>query len=90
MVPQVKVQWSGMDESLSTSEDAESLRLRFPAAPAWGQAGFDGKGNVSTKEEEEAQPPTTSDHVPEELDGVARRGHGKRNRRAKVRVFGPD
>jgi transposase InsO family protein len=47
-VAQVKVLWSGMDESLATWEDLKALKDRFPHAPAWGQAAFQERGNVST------------------------------------------
>jgi hypothetical protein len=47
-VSQVLVQWSGQPESLATWEDSEDLKRRFPYAPAWGQAGLQGEGNVST------------------------------------------
>jgi hypothetical protein len=39
-VAQVKVLWSGMDESLATWEDLKALKDRFLHAPAWGQAAF--------------------------------------------------
>ena len=38
-IQQVLVKWSGWPASLATWEDVEALRQRFPAAPAWGQAG---------------------------------------------------
>jgi hypothetical protein len=44
----VLIQWSNSDEALSTWEDEEALRARFPDAPAWGQAGFQQRGNVSS------------------------------------------
>lgn len=47
-VPQGLVQWSNQTEALATWEDLEELRQRFPRAPAWGQAVFQGRGNVST------------------------------------------
>ncbi|WVZ53784.1 LOW QUALITY PROTEIN: hypothetical protein U9M48_004680 [Paspalum notatum var. saurae] len=43
---QVPVKWSRLPPELSTWEDYEALRQRFPRAPAWGQAGFQGGGNV--------------------------------------------
>jgi hypothetical protein len=45
-VPQGLIQWSDQPESLATWEDLVELRQRFPRAPAWGQAGFQGRGNV--------------------------------------------
>lgn len=46
---QVLVQWSSMPESLATWEDETQLRARFPSSPAWGQAGVEGKGNVTIR-----------------------------------------
>ena len=34
------------DDASATWEDYEELRSRFPAAPAWGQTGFQGGGDV--------------------------------------------
>ena len=39
---QILVQWS------SWPEDEKALKLMFPAAPAWGQAGSQGVRNVTT------------------------------------------
>lgn len=47
-VHQVLVKWPGWPASLATWEDFEALRQRFPAAPAWGQAGSLEPGNVTT------------------------------------------
>ncbi|KAK1696847.1 hypothetical protein QYE76_013544 [Lolium multiflorum] len=44
---QVLVQWSGASEEMATWEDLDSLKQRFPRAPAWGQAGIQGVGGVS-------------------------------------------
>jgi hypothetical protein len=33
---------------MATWDDTESLKHRFPFAPAWGQAGTQGEGGVST------------------------------------------
>jgi hypothetical protein len=46
-VSQALVQWSGQPEALATWEDLDDLRRRFPRAPAWGQAGSQGRGSVS-------------------------------------------
>lgn len=45
--PQFKVRWFGHGVDEATWEDAESLRVRFPAAPAWGQAESEGGENVT-------------------------------------------
>lgn len=42
------VKWSAMPPSLATWEPFESLRQQFPGAPAWGHAGSEGWGNVSS------------------------------------------
>ncbi|KAM0872306.1 hypothetical protein ACQ4PT_038804 [Festuca glaucescens] len=44
---QALVQWSSLPESLATWEDEAQLRARFPRAPAWGQAGHEGRANVT-------------------------------------------
>jgi len=41
------VQWSGQPEALATWEDYDDLKRRFPQAPVWGQAGSQGRENVS-------------------------------------------
>lgn len=46
-IPQGLILWSGPPESLATWEDLTELRQRFPRAPAWGQAGSEGRGSVS-------------------------------------------
>jgi len=47
VVQQLLVQWSGLPASLATWEENHDCRRRFPEAPAWGQAGFHGGGNVT-------------------------------------------
>jgi hypothetical protein len=47
MIPQVLVRWSHLPASLTTWEDEEPLRQDFPHAPAWGQAGTQGRGSVT-------------------------------------------
>jgi hypothetical protein len=44
---QILVQWSEWPEHLTTWEDEQALKLTFPAAPAWGQAGSQGGRNVT-------------------------------------------
>jgi hypothetical protein len=46
-VPQLLIKWSGLDASLATWEDAEAIQQQFPQAPAWGQAGAQGEGDVT-------------------------------------------
>jgi hypothetical protein len=40
------VQWTGMNDKLATWENLQELQRRFPAAPAWGQVGFQRQGDV--------------------------------------------
>lgn len=47
-VPQVQVRWSSLLDSMATWEDLEALQQQFLLAPAWGQAGSQGEGDVST------------------------------------------
>jgi hypothetical protein len=46
-VTQILVKWSNMSAELATWEDNEALMQQFPFAPAWGQAGAQGRGDVS-------------------------------------------
>jgi hypothetical protein len=43
-VQQLLIKWSDLDDELATWEDAKAIKERFPAAPAWGQAGTQGGG----------------------------------------------
>jgi hypothetical protein len=47
-VQQVLVKWNNLPPSLATWEDYEALRQEFPRATAWGQAAFQGGGDVSS------------------------------------------
>ena len=44
----VQVQWDGLPSSWNTWENKERLLQEFPNSPAWGQAGLQGVGNVTT------------------------------------------
>jgi hypothetical protein len=48
MVHRALIVWSHLPSDLATWEDVVCLLQEFPAAPAWGQAGFQGGGNVTT------------------------------------------
>lgn len=80
LVQQVLVEWSGLPRDLATWEDLEALRQCFPFAPAWGQAGPQGGGNVTTSTPSLSQPQNLS----------LRRQTGRRERRANVRLAGPE
>jgi hypothetical protein len=49
LISQVQVRWSGLDAGMSTWENEEELRFKFPEAPAWGQAAFEGGRNVTDR-----------------------------------------
>jgi transposase InsO family protein len=83
-VSQVLIKWSNLDASLSTWEDEVALRARFPSAAAWGQAAFQGGGNVSnpeTQEQTSAEEATTAE--PE-------RRMGRRSRRPSSKIAGAE
>lgn len=42
----VLIKWSKLPHSFITWEDDEVVKKRYPGAPAWGQVGFDGEGDV--------------------------------------------
>ena len=75
---QALIQWTGLPPTLSTWEDMEQLRQRFPQAPAWGQAGSDGGGDVSN---------TTTTPPEDNADGPRR---SVRQRRPNPHVQGPE
>ncbi len=62
LVEQIQVRWTGDAPAATTWENPQELRRRFPTAPAWGQAGTQGGGNVmpapiaSATIHDEAQP----------------------------------
>jgi hypothetical protein len=90
LVQQVLVEWSGLPPDLATWEDQEALRQSFPLAPAWGQAGFEGPGNVTNSPMEEMS------QLLQQQDGAIPNGPSKqeattrRVRRPNRRVYGPE
>jgi len=76
-VPQFLIKWSNMIEDMATWEDAEFIKQRFPASPAWGQAGAQGVGGVSIPH---AGSPSAA----------TRPRRGKRDRRTNPRIAGPE
>jgi hypothetical protein len=74
-VTQGLIHWSSQPESMATWEDLVELQQRFPRAPAWGQAGNQGRGNVR---------PSTST-VPAAQQHPAH--HDKRTRRPNPRYL---
>jgi transposase InsO family protein len=94
VVPQVLIQWSSLPRSLATWEDLESIKQRFPRAPAWGQAASLREGDVISATEEDAV--TSELDVPEaEHDAgtskdASRSRRSQRTRRASVLISGPE
>lgn len=43
----VLIKWSSLPETFVTWKDYEVLKRQFLDAPAWGQAGYEGGGNVT-------------------------------------------
>jgi hypothetical protein len=76
-VPQLLIKWSGLGHDLATWEDEEALKQRFPFAPAWGHAGTQGGGDVTTPHPGDGLPPSKP-------------RRGTRNRPKSVKMSGPD
>jgi hypothetical protein len=75
-VEQVLVQWSSGDAGSATWEDKEELQGRFPAAPAWGQAGAKARGGVSDPDETQTREGTEPE--PTDRTNSPRRSHRTR------------
>jgi hypothetical protein len=87
---QALIQWFGFPPSMATWEDVEVLRQRFPRAPAWGQAGSQQGGDVSSVTMPEAAPGPSSDGPgpgDSNKDGPRR---SVRERRPNPRTHGPE
>jgi hypothetical protein len=78
-IRQVLIKWSNWPPEMATWENLEDIRRRFPAAPAWGQAGFQGGETVTT---------LSKDHTPEEGNGPVRRSN--RPSKPSTRMMGPE
>jgi hypothetical protein len=48
-IPQVRVTWKGLPDTVATWEDYNIIKQRFPRAPAWGQADSPAGGGVTAK-----------------------------------------
>ena len=83
LVQQVLVTWSDLPDELATWEDHDALRQCYPFAPAWGQAGFQGAGNVNNKELEEGRPVQEMASSNRDSDNTAADGAQNRPRRAR-------
>uniref|UniRef100_A0A0A9HE32 Tf2-1-like SH3-like domain-containing protein n=1 Tax=Arundo donax TaxID=35708 RepID=A0A0A9HE32_ARUDO len=73
--PQILVQWSSLPASLATWEDEDALHQKFPAAPAWGQAGTQDGGIVRNLE---TRGSTSASKHKEEEEADAKMSHNKR------------
>ena len=64
IVSEVLVQWSSWPPSMATWELEDELQKQFPAAPAWGQAGFQDRRNVKMLGAKDTEGETTADIGP--------------------------
>lgn len=71
------VQCSGKPKSMATWEDLESLQQKFPQASAWGQADFQGRGNVNDPA------PPASKNLEETLKGTPEAREARSRRQAR-------
>jgi hypothetical protein len=96
MISQVLVRWSFLPEELSTWEDEQALRQQFPRAPAWGQAGSQGRrdvtdGSVVTTEDVGSEPDEQSKKKKVVQDAEAGRATGPvRVKKPSSKVYEPD
>jgi hypothetical protein len=56
-VAQVLFRWSEVPDDMASWEDSTALRQPSPLTPAWGQAGLQGRRNVSTAKDAEVEMP---------------------------------
>ncbi|CAD6238507.1 unnamed protein product [Miscanthus lutarioriparius] len=75
-IPQVLVKWNNLPSALATWEDFEAVRQEYPRATAWGQAVFQGGGDVSHRSN------SAQDGAPGSRPG------GRRPRKPNPRVTG--
>ena len=59
-IAQILVQWNSLPASLTTWEEVEDMKRRFPTCPAWGQAVSQGGRNVRKKGHRAAVGPSGS------------------------------
>jgi hypothetical protein len=79
-----------MPRSLATWEDLEALKQRFPRAPAWGQAGSEGREGVSNQHQDDPEDgPSAEAGLPRSEPGEAARRKGTRTRRPNRLIMGP-
>jgi hypothetical protein len=84
VIKQLLIKWSGWHSSLATWEAEIDIKQRFPLAPAWGQAGIQGREDVSDCSDEGRQDNGAGDAGREaERDDQARGPSGEPLRRSK-------
>ncbi|KAK1617297.1 hypothetical protein QYE76_022814 [Lolium multiflorum] len=86
-----KVVWSGVSDNLATWDNLQELKKRFPEAPAWGQAGSQGEGDVTNPATGLTRRHAVDEHlkfcpVPEAKE----LRQSRRERRHNHRVNGPE
>jgi hypothetical protein len=84
-IEQVLIKWSLMPPTLATWEPYAQLRQQFPRAPAWGHAGSQEGGNVST-----IHPTTTALRSPSLLTKEAQMCRPAREKKPNSFVADPD
>lgn len=85
-IKEVLVRWTGMSDASATWENVQELRQRFPDAPAWGQAGSQGEGDVTNpptnkaRAQRDKKKPGDSASAEEELQQPSKRVRTKSSR----------
>lgn len=82
-IVQALVRWNDSLEDLATWEDLDSLKQRFPRAPAWGQAVSKEAGIVSNPQ------PVADKELGLEAEEGGPRNKSKRERRLPARLADP-
>jgi excinuclease UvrABC nuclease subunit len=96
LVAEVLVQWSSWSPSMATWELEVELKDQFPAAPAWGQAGIQERGNVrklirkaAANADEQQEQARQKESIEDEEDGPEAR-RPKRTAKPNPNYFGPE
>jgi hypothetical protein len=86
---QLLIKWSGWHPSLATWEDESEVKRRFPWAPAWGQAGCEGKENVRTQGDGRENEESAGRKLDEEAEHRLMPRRSQRMTRPKIRLRAP-
>ncbi|XP_008668797.1 uncharacterized protein [Zea mays] len=82
VISQLLIKWSNWPVSLSTWEDEEAIKQKFPQAPAWGQAVVKEGGNVSRADHmDHAEERTQAVQQKAQTEGVKEDNQSPRSRR---------